>query len=147
MSHKTFKWVGNSIVAIGIMIVVYIGYLLLQDPDNVFTVRTPMLVTQKEYRVGDVVQYMFEYCKGKDYGIIDTQKILEDGYSILLPTNVDNIHFPVGCYTGVGTAPLVVPDDIPKNHNYRVVINITYRINPLKTKTIKIFTEEFKIIN
>lgn len=146
MSHKVLKWVGNTIVLSAIVMVLYVGYLLTEDPKDVFTINGVMMVDKKEYHVGDVVSYMFQYCKGKNYEVIESQKVLEDGYSILLPNNVDNLSFPVGCYTGVGTAPLVVPDDIPKGHNYRVVLNITYRINPFKTKTVKFETEEFKII-
>lgn len=122
----------------------YFLFLLAHEP-RILEIESPMPVDKKVYKIGDTIYYTQKYCKYKNLKVIDSQRTLTDGYSFSLPELKPAI-LPLGCGKTTIDAPIVLPEGVSLDENFRIIITLTYQVNPFKTKTLQFYSEEFKIV-
>lgn len=146
MKIKFFHIVSYLTIALTISTVLYIAFLSLYSP-TVITVKQPMQIDKEVYKIGDTLIYTIDFCKYRNYEVVDLKRFLEDGYLFALPNDLQDIYnTPLGCHKAQIKVPLVVPASIETNHEYSVKVVIQRRVNYFRTETETYETVKFKLI-
>jgi len=107
---------------------------------------TLLQTTKDVYERGDQVEVLWKFCKNTNESA-ELKGNLVNGFTHYMPTIVGVR--PPGCYDGLDAIGYI-PPNIPKEHandDFHIVLEGTYRINPIKTKTYRFTTNEFKILD
>jgi len=137
--EKIFNWISVSTLVLTVVFIFAIISMLL-CPYNIVETNSPFPVYKEEVKAGGEITYDVQYCKFKDVsGNVKTQLVN------------DVIHFypdtfaimPAGCknYTGRKKLP-----DFLSEGEYKLMFNVEYKVNPLKTISIPMETETFRVI-
>lgn len=104
----------------------------------------PMKVVTKKVRIGENFTYIADYCKFTD--LIPTRIVrqLVDGYAYDLPVSQSN-NFPKGCRKVEVTIPLTLPNTV-KAGTYHIKVTGEYQVNPVRSWTYVLETEDFELI-
>lgn len=141
------KW---ALIIMTTFIILGTGYLFyLAELDGVInpvlTLKTKeaLVVGEKEVKAGSVIKIHLDYCKHRDIPAVVSTKFIDTiQYSVQ-----DYIsQRPVGCNKPTATTGVLVPAQLPSGTYFLEQI-FTYKINPLKTVTYKLTSDEFLIIN
>lgn len=128
-------------MAVAIMIT--LGYWYFHEYNPVSFYNYPHLVENENKTVqsGGYLIYAVDYCKHTD---ITPQigKSFIDGVVYTIPDSV-GANFSVGC--GTNHVQLYIPKALPTGV-YHVKIIFKYQVNPIKTKTYDLKTENFTVI-
>jgi hypothetical protein len=106
-----------------------------------------MTIKEKEHKQGETLNYTINYCKTKNYEVAKFERSLVGTYIYKLPDiNTKGIILPIGC--GELYSPVYIPiiSGIDTSKPYRIVVTITYKMNPLKTEIKQFETEEFYLL-
>ena len=94
-------------------------------------------------RVGEAISYTYDYCKYMDIQSVVMKELVGTETIILLSTSSGTIRIPKGC--GKLNIANIIPVDTPAGI-YTIYINIDYKINPLRTISYTLKTQNFKVI-
>lgn len=132
-------WFCVFIILGGVALFIY----WLFQPVDIIKSKSPFPLVKKEYKKGEILEYISDYCKYTDQIPIQVKRQLIDGYAYDLPVST-NTNFPKGCGNIHVPVPLYIPMIIPAG-KYHIRVYATYQINPLKTYTYVWDTEEFEL--
>jgi len=138
------SYLSGATLLIAMSTMVYFLYLLAYNP-KIIEIDSPMKVDKKVYKIGDTLFYTQKYCKYKNFKIIDFERTLVDGYSFSLP-EAKPATLPLGCGETTRDVQIVLPNGVNLEEDFRIIITITYQVNPFKTQTVQFYSDKFKII-
>lgn len=137
-----WEWATRITFASATAITLLFGYWSLAPygKDIITVTNNQILVVPRTVRAGEQVELVYTYCKnGKaENGIVS--RYLKDEIIYFLPSIVSNVK--------EGCQDLVVPLDIPKNlppDTYTYNAEITYKLNPIRSKTYYFVSESFNV--
>lgn len=111
-----------------------VNVLEMKNPNNL-----PLLKT--ELQAGEFIEYEADYCKFKDYTAIVYQSLVNH---IVINFTAQERNFPVGCKKII-IKDIQIPEIMPEGE-YRLWLNIDYKVNTLRTVHYHYQTEPFRII-
>lgn len=143
--HQIFYYVSMIGISLAILGLFYTGYLLFWPYKTVTFKQTnnlEILNENKQLRAGEDLQYKISYCKYTDKTAIITRTI-QDGVLYILPPVEARVS--EGCKENATVNIATIPKAIPPG-KYTMVINLQYRINPLRTVSHTLATEPFYVV-
>lgn len=142
---KALLYTMLGILFISIFAIGYSAYLLFY-PFKTFEAVQPYRVITPVVQNGGELQYEADYCKYRSFTPSSVSKTLvgDDGYVYSLPVSVTAV-FQKGCGKSVITNPIVLPEKFNFDQKYRLEITVSIPLNILRTETLELKTESFKI--
>ena len=134
---QIYAW-GTIIISFGFLFLV--GFWLLYPYKTVTFKNSPFPVDKKVYKVGDTLIYKAEYCKYSNINPTVT-RYFNDGIVYMLSSNPAFIK-PTGC--SVANVQIKVPDTLLPD-TYKIQINYSYKVNPIRTVDVQAETDRFEI--
>ena len=114
-------------------------------PYEVAKQTAPGRVLNKDIHVGDMLQVEWQYCKYIDIKPVAVHRQLIDDFIYPLPVPVVNL-LPVGCHKTIVNVPLTIGDCKDcANHHFHLESTAVYQVNPIRTATVVMTSEEFTI--
>ena len=117
---------------------IYVGYLVIL-PIDVLTANN-VRISSKTVRAGDSISYIVDYCKKTSHPAT-VEIYLHNEKIVALP--IVNSSRPEGCRKNAARSVLIPKDTEPGTHHLEV--DITYRFNPLNSKTYHLVTPNFEV--
>lgn len=139
-SSTIFVKVAYGVIGIAIALLLYMSYLIFYPASVLEVKEIPLPAHPTEVKPGEVVTTTFNYCKHRD---LASRITLDFEGEFLVPQLSTVQHFPVGCH--VRKLPFVVPTSAPAGE-YRILMTVTYKTNPLNVKTYEFYSAPITVI-
>jgi hypothetical protein len=140
--HKPSRlkmWFANLVFASAWVLIIIGAYWSLYPYKPIEILDKPMDVPNKIVKIGEVLTYHADYCKNMNLPSTVTRSFVDGVKYDLPPVNTDN---PTGCHE---LYPALIVPNIPPGV-YHLLINYQYQVNPIRTITVQVVTENFTII-
>lgn len=138
MIIKKIFYLGGWISIILAVVILFLVFYWLLFPYNPVKFIGNIKTTKTVYKVDDIVEYKIKYCKYMNIGTMVSRAFI-DGVIYAVPlTHANN---PIGCRDQ--NYSIRIPN-IPEG-NYKIRIYYTYEVNPLKSITYMVDSNNFKL--
>lgn len=141
MKKKITNAIALFIIAVGLLLFIYIGYLMFYPFKPAEFLNSPFPVEKKEIKQGEILRYYIMYNKYMNVPV-HVQQTLINHVQINFPAT--NTNLPTGEYKTVNN-DVTIPSYVTTGEAY-LLITFTYEVNPLRTIVLTAQTERFKII-
>jgi hypothetical protein len=132
-----FAWCG---ITMGIILCLMLTFWMVYPYNPIVFNEAEFPVAAKQIKQGDMLFYTTDYCKYTTLPARVTRSFI-NSIIYVTPTTITNR--PTGCHVIViGT---LVPKELPLGMYY-AEMSYQYQVNPIRTITIKVKTEEFEVI-
>lgn len=135
-----FSWLVVVILFLGVLVCIYwqlYPYKILEFKQG----NGNILNENKTVKSGDLIRLRQVQCKYLDIGATINRQFID---TLVYQVNTVMTHRPLGCHDSVELVrvPVVLPSG-----SYRIRTTISYNVNPIRTVSYTIVTEQFNIIN
>lgn len=131
------------VILIASGLVIYISYLLFAPVTVIQPLTQPYKVLNQTAKAGDHLVYEVHYCKYLDSPGTINRQIVIDGVAI--DSQEQPVFLPTGCPVKK-EIKVPLPLNLP-NGTYKILINLHYKVNPIRIIDYEFETEEFQIVN
>jgi len=138
---KFFYYVSMTIIILVISFMIG-GFLLANIPTQPLVIRKlPVPIDRDPIKPNGIVVMKFDYCKNTNTNGVVRRWLVGKSTKIQLPEQIDRTS--KGCNDDL-EVPTIVPIQA-KPDIYHFEYEITYKVNILRTETVKFITEDFVI--
>jgi hypothetical protein len=143
MINKFFTLIAyiTLLTALGLMTLLGYWYFHTYNPVEFYNLPHEIENENKIVKSGDYLIYSVDYCKHVDI-TPQISKSFVDGIVYVIPDTV-GASFPIGC--GVNRIQIYVPKALPPGV-YHLKIVFKYQVNPIKSVTYNLATENFTVV-
>lgn len=124
-----------------LLVVVIFGYWSVR-PYEPFVQNKPHTVLNSPVTAGETLKFMSDVCRNET-GRVEVQYTLEDGVLFALgQRSFDQVE--VGCSKFINetvTIPVIIPTG-----EYRLRVDSTIKVNPIRSVTVTFYTDKFNVI-
>ena len=126
------------------LVMIFAIYLAVW-PFPTVDVTQPIKITNQPIPAGSVVKYEVEQCRYTDANARVIRRLIsQDQPNLYLPLGASDSQAPKGCYKFEPPA-IVLPEETPPG-NYKIEFVLNFEVNPLQTRTQKVYSQEFQVI-
>lgn len=141
----------NYYLAVVILSIVFglLGYFnyLLFYPFKVADIKQPLIIhnPNKQIAIGEDIQFSIEYTKYMQVESTTERALLckHNGFDTIIYLGNSKIQLPIGYHKYLSSA-IKIPENTPKTE-CKLVLTVYYKINPFRTISQSVETENFKI--
>lgn len=143
--HKIFNIISLATIISAIFTLLILGYMLYWPIKTIEFKNTSDLEVvnpNKEIKQGEQLEYKISYCRFTDKQAIVT-RVIQDGLIYIMPPI--QTHTGIGCQEDKIMSIAEIPKAIPPGI-YKMLITVEFKINPLRTITHTLYTEQFTVV-
>lgn len=142
--ERKSKYLSRAVAVVGVMMLLtalYIGYLLF-FPFKTLTVNSqPYKITTPQVHPGENVSYVADICRHTEVEAVTKRSLISPANTVYLPDRPSKLG--TGC--AEVTVKALIPIETPEGR-YKLHLDISYQVNPLRNITKTVETEEFDVI-
>jgi len=122
-------------------LILFLGYQFLWPVEVLKPIVQPYKVITKQVKQGGTLVYTVEACKLKNVSTLVVRRFVSERVVLYQPPESSNIR--------IGCLPVNIEVPVPKLASpgiWHLEIDVSYKVNPFRTKEYHLETEDFEII-